>query len=250
MEKKLPKKQLFAIGITDASEKEILEYVISFVKNGKGKGWVTTPNPEILVYAKHHKPFANILNTAEISLPDGVGLFVASRLLGKPLKNRITGIDFMKNLCKKANEQPITVGFLGGKEGVALHASECLKQQFPKLRILLAQAGNPDQKTVDMVVDKVGKKQQLDILFVGYGFPKQEQWIYDNLEKLPVRVAMTVGGAFDIVSGSLPRAPKILRSLGLEWFWRLMLQPKRITRQIKLLEFMWMVFIERLKIKD
>jgi N-acetylglucosaminyldiphosphoundecaprenol N-acetyl-beta-D-mannosaminyltransferase len=248
MEEKLGKIDVLGVGFTNTPENQILEYIVSFLKKGKGKCFITTPNPEILVYANHHKPFQDILNSAEISLADGVGVVVASRLLGKPLKNRITGIDFMKNLCEIVSRQPITVGFLGGKGDVALRAAECLRLEFPKLQILLAEAGNPDEKTADWLIDfsrqslaKDQRPKTIDILFVGYGFPKQEQWIYENLDQLPVRVAMTVGGAFDILSASLPRAPRFLRQIGLEWFWRLLLQPSRITRQVKLLEFVWLV---------
>jgi N-acetylglucosaminyldiphosphoundecaprenol N-acetyl-beta-D-mannosaminyltransferase len=247
MSEKITKKTILEIDFVNESEEKVLEYVVNFINHQKGKLFITTPNPEILVYAKHHKDFFGVLQHADISLPDGIGVFMASVILGKSLRNRITGVDFMKNLCKKASEQPITVGFLGGKGAVAQQAADCLKQQFPKLQILLAEAGNPDAKTAKMITDNFGKKQQLDILFVGYGFPRQEQWIYDNIEKLPVRVAMTVGGAFDIVSGSLPRAPKILRAVGLEWLWRLILEPKRITRQVKLLEFVGMVVSEYFK---
>src|SRR4051812_18879974 len=115
MHKKLTKKTVLGIGISDVSQNEVLEYAVDFLKAKEGQLFITTPNPEILVYAKHHKSFQDILNSADISLPDGIGVVVASRLLGKPLKSRIPGIDFMKNLCEKVNEKPITVGFLGGK---------------------------------------------------------------------------------------------------------------------------------------
>lgn len=251
------KKNILGIDITDASEKEVLEYIVHFLKTGGKKLFITTPNPEILVYAKHHKPFADILNSADISLPDGVGVVVASVFLGKNLKNRVPGVDFMKNLCEKSLEQPITVGFLGGRPGVALKAAECLKREFPGLRILLSEGGNPDGETAEMIKDlrlKIkdlpagkGGFRGIDILFVGFGFPKQEQWIYNHLDELPVRVAMTVGGGFDIFSGSLRRAPSLVREVGLEWLWRLILQPWRIKRQLALVEFIWLVFKERIK---
>lgn len=251
MTEQIAKQKLLGISLSNDSEDNILEYVVNFVEKGKGKCFITTPNPEILVYANSHKPFADILNTAAISLPDGIGVVVASALLGRPLKSRITGVDFMKNLCEKVANRPITVGFLGGKGDVALKTSQCLRKTYPKLKILVAEAGNPDDKTANMIKE-LGLQNKdhrgIDILFVGYGFPKQEEWIYQNLANLPVRVAMTVGGSFDIVSGSLPRAPQVLRSFGMEWFWRLLLQPSRITRQIKLLKFVWLV-IKELRIR-
>lgn len=246
MSQKLVKKKVLGIGITDATEQEVLEYVVNFIENEKGQLFITTPNPEILVYARRHPEFADILNSADISLADGVGVVVAGAILGKLLKKRITGVDFMKNLCEKVSKKPITVGFLGGKPGVALKASECLEKEFWGLDSVLVESGNPDRASVKMIQQKMGKSQQIDILFVGFGFPRQEEWIHDHLGDLPVRVAMTVGGSFDIVSGSLPRAPKLMRMLGLEWLWRLILQPSRWKRQLSLLTFLWLVFKERL----
>lgn len=245
MKTELAKKNIVGIGITDATRKEVLEYIVHFIENDKGQCFITTPNPEILVYAKHHEDFTKILNTATISLADGTGVVMAGAILGQSLKSRITGVDFMKNLCEKVSKKPITVGFLGGKGEVALKTAECLEKEFWGLDVKLAEAGNPDTETVKMIQQKIKKSQPIDILFVGYGFPKQEQWIHDHLHELPVRVAMTVGGSFDIVSGSLPRAPKLMRDIGLEWLWRLFLQPSRWKRQIKLLEFLYLVFKER-----
>lgn len=247
---KLPKKDILGVGITNSTESEVLEYVVNFIEKGKGHLFITTPNPEILVYAKSHSGYTDILNSADISLADGVGVIVAGVILGQSLKNRITGVDFMKNLCEKVSKKPITVGFLGGKGDVALKASECLRDAFWGLDVKLAEAGNPDDFTAKKIQKEFAKDQRpttIDILFVGYGFPKQEEWIAKHLPELPVRVVMTVGGAFDTVSGSLPRAPKAMRKLGLEWLWRLFLQPSRWKRQLSLFTFMYLVVRERFK---
>lgn len=240
---KLVKKNILGIGITDSTESAVLEYVVHFIEKESGQLFITTPNPEILVYANHHQPFADILNRADISLPDGVGVVVAGAILGKMLKSRVTGVDFMKNLCEKVSKKPITVGFLGGKGDVALRASECLEKEFWGLDVQLAEAGNPDEKTAKRIRELRG----IDILFVGFGFPRQEEWIAKYLPELPVRVAMTVGGSFDTVSGSLPRAPMGMRKVGLEWLWRLFLQPSRWKRQLALFTFIYLVLKERFK---
>lgn len=255
MKQHLAKKNILGIAVTDATQQDVLEYVLDFLKNGKGRLFITTPNPEILVYATHHQDFTSIINSSQISLPDGVGLVVAGTILGKSLKSRITGVDFMKILCEKSSTRPITVGFLGGRGNVAVGASECLKKEFPGLKVLFAQAGNPDDWTAKRIkelritsVDPLWGNDELktiDILFVGFGFPKQEEWIAKHLHDLPVRVAMTVGGSFDIVSASLPRAPRLMREMGLEWLWRLFLQPSRWKRQLSLFEFVYLVLKER-----
>lgn len=240
----LPKTEILKIGITNASKEYILEYVFDVLKNTDKKIFIVTPNPEILVYASKEKGFAKILNSAEISLNDGVGNSLAALVLGKPLKERIAGVDFMKILCEKSNAQPITLGFLGSRGKIAEEAAERLKREFSDLQIVLSEAGNPDQKTAKSLIERIDKKNPIDILFVGYGFPRQEQWVYDYLQDLPVRVAMVVGGSFDIFSASLQRAPLFLRAIGLEWLWRLILEPWRWKRQLALVEFVWLVLKE------
>lgn len=130
----LEKKELFGIGITNASEDGILEYVIQSVKKSSEKYFIVTPNPEIIVFAKKDKHFHNILNQARIALCDGIGLYWASRILGKGIKERVTGVDFMEKLCKLAAEKTATIGFLGGRDGVAEVAAERLQKIYTGIR--------------------------------------------------------------------------------------------------------------------
>ena len=112
-QKQLVKTELLGVGITNASEVEILEYLFESLRDSRKKVEIFTPNPEILIYAHTHPNFKKILNTAQISLADGVGISWASKLLAKPLKQRITGVDLMKMICHESAKKPITVGFLG-----------------------------------------------------------------------------------------------------------------------------------------
>ena len=173
-----------------------------------------------------------ILNEASICLCDGVGLYMGAQLLGTPIKERIAGVDFMKNLCEKAAKEGLTTGFLGGRDGVAEMTAECLREKYPGLRVHFT-GGEWDVRRFP--------KQGVDILFVAYGFPKQERWIHENLPILPVKVAMGVGGAFDYISGRVVRAPFFVRAVGFEWLFRLIRQPWRIRRQLQLLIFLWLV---------
>src|SRR5260221_663378 len=122
----LKKIQLLGISITDESEENILEYLFEGLKNKKKKLFIVTPNPEIIVYATSHLAYKDKLNKADISLPDGIGVFIACGLLGKRLKERIPGVDFMEEICKKANGEPVSIGLLGGRRGVAEKAAQCL----------------------------------------------------------------------------------------------------------------------------
>lgn len=234
------KKKILGVGITDATQKEILEYIVKNLENFKKKLFLVTPNPEFLVLANKNPTFKNILNRANLASVDGVGVIIAAKILGEDLKGRFTGVDLVKSLCKEVEEKPITVGFLGGRDGVAERTAECLQKKHPKLKIVFAGEEWPND-------EKDGKNLNVDILFVSFGAPKQEFWISKNLDKLPVKIAIGVGGTFDYISGKIPRAPIFMRSIGLEWLFRLIVQPWRIKRQIALLEFIWLVFKEKIK---
>lgn len=238
----LTQTEILKTQVTTSGEEEILEYILDIVEKQGKKLFVTTPNPEILVYAARHREYQKVLNSAEISLPDGVGIIISGKFLGKLVKNRITGVDFMKKICEMVEKKPITIGFLGGGPNIAKKASECLKKEFSELKISFAEAKDPTLETAKFV-----KKHPVDILFVAYGFPKQEQWISQHLEHLPVTVVMAVGGSLDYLSGAVPRAPKWLRLIGFEWVFRLFVQPWRWRRQLALIEFMWLVLIEKLR---
>lgn len=233
----LRKKYLLGVGITAERTDTILENVLSHIKTKKKKLFFVTPNPEILVYAQKHLAYKDKLNAADIALPDGVGILVASRLLGLGIPERTTGVDFIENLCKASRENPISMGFLGGWSGVAQRTVECLQQKYPWIDVVF---------TGEEWLDKDVKTQKpIDILFVAYGFPKQEEWIYNNLDNIPAKAAIGVGGAFDFISGTVPRAPKVLRAIGLEWLFRLIIQPSRLKRQLALPQFVLLVLKSR-----
>lgn len=231
----LEKKKVLGIGITKARDNEILEYIITSLEKSEGKYYVVTPNPEILVYAKSHANFRTILNNARIALCDGVGIIWAGKVLGQGVKHRVGGTDFIEKVCSEVCKKPITVGFLGGRGSVAEKTAECLQKKYPGLKVVFAASEWPENSS----------KLSIDILFVAFGFPKQEEWIAQNLEKIPVKIALGVGGAFDYISGNIERAPVFIRELGFEWLYRLIRQPWRIKRQLALLEFIFLVLKEK-----
>jgi N-acetylglucosaminyldiphosphoundecaprenol N-acetyl-beta-D-mannosaminyltransferase len=240
----LKKNYVLGVGVTCDREDDILEYILWSLKSRTEKYFIVTPNPEIVVYANSHVKYKKILNEARIALPDGVGVFLASGILGHRLKERITGVDFMEEICKRSVDQPIKVGFLGGGPGVAKRAADCLKKKYPWIKVVF----KGEEWRMRDIMDHRGKGQEeeeMDILFVAFGAPKQEEWIYEHLEKLPVKVAMGVGGAFDYVSGNVRRAPFMIRAVGFEWLFRLVMQSWRWRRQLALPKFVWMVLRER-----
>ncbi len=272
----MEKNFLLDVGITNEKVNDILQYIVTGLQKPQKPYYVVTPNPEFLVYATHHPEFRTILNQARLALPDGVGVLWAGKILGKTFKQRITGADFMELLCKEVVEKPITVGFLGGGPKVAEKTAECLKAKYPSLKVVFTgqewpkstirhsgEGASSDRlqnlKRTDPSLarmtnggssnDKNKLPATIDILFVAYGAPKQEEWMAQHVGKIPVKVFMGVGGSFDYISGNVSRAPKFLRSIGLEWLYRLLMQPWRIKRQLALLEFIYLVLKQRLSLQ-
>ena len=231
----LPSIKILGTSVTTASKSQILEYILKSLENRDKKFYIVTPNPEIITFASASKEYQYILNKAEVSIPDGIGVLMAGKFLKKDVKARITGVDLMLELCSEASKQGLSIGLLGGRDMVAERTAECLIKRYPGLRIVLAAEDFP-----------IGFVPHIDILFVAYGFPKQERWIAKNLPNIKVTVAMGVGGAFDYISGKVPRAPKVVRDMGMEWAFRLIRQPWRARRQMALPIFVGKVLKEKL----
>ncbi len=256
---------ILGVGFTTSPENLILEYIAKSVKKTINKYYIVTPNPELLVIAHNDRNFKKILNSAKLALPDGIGVILAGKILGKAIKRRIHGVDLVDKLCERVIEKPITVGFLGGEPGVAEKTAKCLMSKYPNLKIgFVGEQWSKEgfvrarKYQVSSIRHQVNGKNgenipnakylihnTIDILFVAFGSPKQEIWISENLEKLPVKVAIGVGGAFDFISGKVKRAPVWMRKIGLEWLFRLIIQPWRVKRQLSLLVFVFLVLKER-----
>ncbi len=247
----LDKNIILDVGITNATKKDILEYIFTSIEKKTKPYFVVTPNPEILVFARKHESFQAILNKASLALPDGIGITIAGKILGKPFKERLTGTDFVDALCgeivrlgERHVKKPITIGFLGGRQNIAEKTADCLARKYPGLKVVFAAPEWPASTLKNPSSTFYHLPSSLDILFVAFGFPKQEEWMAENIGKIPVRAVIGVGGAFDYISGRVGRAPLFLRRLGLEWLYRLIRQPWRLKRQLALLEFVILIFRE------
>src|SRR3989344_3155461 len=196
---------------------EAVEMAEKMLVGGK-QNKIFTSNAEILLEASRDDNYRDILQLSDLSLPE-TGPVLLGKMIGMPFKGRVAGVDFMVKLCELAAKRGRKVFFLGGKNSAAERTAAVLKKQFPDLQI----AGWSED--IDLPRPSLCNA---DILFVALGAQKQERWICDNLSRLPsVKIAMAVGGAFDMISGNLPRAPAFLRKAGLEWFWRFALEPKK-----------------------
>lgn len=264
----LPKKMILGIGVTDETKENILEYILKSLQNLTKPYYIVTPNPEIIVAANKNNDLKNVLNNANLALNDGVGVGLAAQIMGISLKERFTGVELVEKVCEKSNDWPITVGFLGAGPNVAEKTAECLKSRYPKLRVGFIGTewhkenvvlGKKYVVTSNLYKAKDKKKKILhtsydildtdviDILFVAFGAPKQEFWMAEHVGRIPVKVMVGVGGAFDQIAGVVPRASKLVRRLGFEWLFRLIIQPWRWKRQLALIEFLGMVLQERFR---
>ncbi|MBU0597299.1 WecB/TagA/CpsF family glycosyltransferase [Patescibacteria group bacterium] len=222
---------------------EALTKVRVFLNSNK-QNVIFTPNPEMLVDSQDDKYFHDVLNSSDLNVCDGTGLYLAS--FGK-LK-RIPGVDLMLEICKIAEQKNKAVYVLGtGDVEVLKKTKEKLNEKFTNLKIVGTHAGpkikmkkinnstilNLDQKENDLIIDDIILNAP-DILFVAFGHNKQEKWIAKYINKMPsIKIAVGVGGAFDYISDYKKRAPKIIQKIGLEWLFRLVKEPKRIKRIFK-----------------
>ena len=217
---------------------EAFERAAAFMKTGEKKV-VFTPNSEIILYASRNAEFMEKLNSADMLIPDGIGVVYASKMLKKPLSERVAGFDLSKRLLAYAAKEGLSVYLLGAKPSVAEKAAENLKKEYGGLKIAGVHDGyfKDDEKVVADINDK-----KPDLLLVCLGFPKQEEWIAKNREKLAVRLMIGAGGSLDVFSGETERAPDFYVNHGLEWFYRLKKEPWRFMRMTALPVFAIKVF--------
>lgn len=197
---------------------------------------VCTVNPEFMMVAQKDAIFRVILQRADLNIPDGVGLLWAARWLSHPLPERVTGSDGVARIAERAAQTGWQLFFLGAAPGVAERAADVLRTRFPGVQIVDTYAGSPALGEEDAIVARINAAHA-DILFVAYGAPEQDKWIARNLPRLKIGMAMGVGGAFDFIAGIVPRAPMWMQRLGLEWLFRLIRQPWRARRMLRLPQF-------------
>ncbi len=208
---------------------EVLTLVLEKLTGNSKHFFVATPNPEMLLEARKNEQFKKILNTTDLNIPDGFGIMLASGIIGKPLKERVTGTDCMQAICHYAPEGT-KIFLLGAAPGVAEKTKEILEKRYPNIKVIGTHSGFPAAENDEQSRHLINQSGA-ELLFVAYGAPKQEMWIARNLPHLThVKVVMGVGGAFDFISGQIKRAPYWMRKIGLEWFYRLTKQPTRIGR--------------------
>lgn len=246
--KKIDTIEILGVKINNLSLQQLFECVSNFL-NSENTHYIVTPNPEMIVDAQKDNDFKKILNAADIALPDGFGLVLASFILYKKPLHRITGADFTLKLAHFCEKNNYSIYLFGSSKDTLQKTIYQLKIQFPNLVIKGFNDGgiinNPKNVNQDIIDDINFKKP--DVLLVALGHNKQEKFIYYQLNKfIHIKLAIGVGGTFDYISHKVKRAPRIFQLFGLEWLYRLIHQPQRMRRIYRaIFVFLYEIFKER-----
>ena len=226
---------VMGVPIAPVSLPEAAAWITAWIQSRAGRS-VFTINPEITMLARRDPEFAGILCCSHLNVADGIGIVLAARLARLPIPHRVTGIDLVEHLAEIGDSLGWSVFLLGGAEGVAPRAGEALGRDHPRLRIAGWSAADSGEASDEETVTTINAARP-DLLLVAFGAPGQERWIARNLDRLDIGVAIGVGGSLDFLAGDITRAPAPLRALGLEWMYRLAIQPWRWRRMLALPAF-------------
>ena len=203
---------------------------------------IVAVNPEKIIRAQSDPEFMKQLTSAGLLIPDGIGVVWAARLLGLGNMERVPGSELMPAICGLAAQKGYPLFLFGGRPEVNQRAVEFLRRRYPSIRIVGNEHGYIGKEDFPDLIESINDSGA-KILFVALDSPKQEQWIADHLSKLRVQVCQGVGGTFDVIAGTVRRAPVIFRKMYLEWLYRLVAQPNRIMRQTALPKFACQVLV-------
>ena len=231
----MQKLNVLGVQIDNVTIDSATDKILEMLKTSRSHA-VFTPNSEI-VYAAYKNPdFCNILNSADMLTPDGIGIVYASKILKKPLSGRAGGYDIACRIIEKMAETGDRLYLFGGKPGIAEKAAENLRQKYSFINIVGTKNGYFTPEEEDGIIEDINRSGA-DILFVCLGSPMQENWIFKNRERLSCRVMMGIGGSLDVFAGVTERAPESWQKLGFEWLYRLIKEPKRFFRMLALPKF-------------
>ncbi len=217
------------INIDEAGEKT-KELV---AKSNKSCKMIVAPNVEFIMTAQKDEEFFNILKKADFATPDSIGVMIGGKLQNKPFKQRIPGQAYFRKVLEVGEKEGWSFYLLGGKGEVPKLATENIKKIYPNLNIVGYHEGFFETDSEESVIKQINELKP-NVLFVAMGAPIQEKWIAKYQSELKVDVAAGQGGTFDYEAGKIKRAPVFFQKLGIEWLWRLILQPSRIFRMVVL----------------
>jgi len=246
---------VLGVRVDRVSQLQVLDKIDRLITSRRASGnqlpcqQIVTVNTEFVMAAQKNSEFRQTINSAALAVADGIGVVWATRFVGFPTPERITGTDTLVALAKRCAEKGYRIYLLGAAPGIAEQAGIYLQSLAPGLQIAGTYAGSPAPAEEDAIIERI-HAVNADILCVAYGAPAQDLWIYRNLSRLPAALAMGVGGAYDFLSGRQRRAPQTMQHLGLEWLYRLYREPWRWKRMLALPHFLIQVLLRGRKKHD
>jgi N-acetylglucosaminyldiphosphoundecaprenol N-acetyl-beta-D-mannosaminyltransferase len=230
---------------------EVVQISIDRALTKTAPTYIVTPNAQHINNLQRDGLFREIYSKAFLAIPDGMSIVWAAKFLGTPLKGKVSGSNLFEKLCEIGSSRPLKIFLLGGRPQAADRAAQVLEDRYPGLNIVDTHCPpygfESDRREIELINQKILAAAP-DILFVGLGSPKQEKWIYANYQKLKVPVSIGVGISFEFVAGMVKRAPLWMQKSGLEWLFRLLVEPKRLWKRYVLGNpaFMWLILKQRL----
>lgn len=243
--------ELLGIYIDNLTMTETIREIENLVENEK-PSIIFTPNVHRIISAQKNNKIKEIYSYADLLIPDGMPLIWASQILKKPFKEKVSGSDLFPLFCEYAAKKGYKIFLLGAKTGVAEKSKEILTRKNPNLKIVGTYSPphgfEKDEKENERIITLI-KRSNPDVLFLGLGFPKEENWLWKHKNVIKTPVAIGVGASFDFVAGHIKRAPKWMQRFGLEWFFRLCREPRRLWKRYVIgnLIFCWLILKESMK---
>ncbi|EPY2289500.1 WecB/TagA/CpsF family glycosyltransferase [Clostridium sporogenes] len=242
--------KMFDCNVAALTMEETIQEIECYIKERKPVQHVVI-NAGKVVLMENNEELKTVIQKCPLINADGQSIVWASKILAKPLPERVTGIDLMENLVCLSNEKGYRIYFFGAKEHIVKKVIEKYKDKYPNLQIAGYRNGYFSEKDNKDIVEDM-KKSKADILFVAFSSPKKEFWLYNNMDKIDIPFCMGVGGSFDVVAGKTKRSPKWMQKIGLEWFYRFMQEPRRMWKRYLVgnFKFIKIVIEEKMKRKN
>lgn len=244
----MPEKiDIHGVRLDNVTMDEALDQVLEML-NGSTAQKIFTPNAEIIMQAQRDDGLKELLNKADLLVADGAGVVLASKILGRRLKEKVSGVDLVKRILINTDRRITSFYIFGGKPGVSEQASINILSEFPRANIVGFRNGYFSEEESPEIIRQINASKA-EILLVGLGVPKQEKWISEHIHELKCKVVMGVGGTIDVLAGTASLAPEFMRKAGLEWLFRLIKEPHRYKRMMDLPRFMILTYKTKMRKK-
>ncbi len=235
--------EILGVGFDSLTKAEAADKAFSLMEERRA-AYVVTPNPEIVMLCNKDAGMMEATRKADLVIPDGIGVIYGAKILSRPLKERVPGIELATELISRLPDKNKSVFLFGAKPGIADMAAQELQKKYPGLKVCGTENGYFTDDAP--IIEKINAAAP-DLLLVCLGAPKQEKWMLANTGKLNAGLMMGLGGSLDVFAGVVQRSPDSWNRLGLEWLYRLIKQPSRIKRMIKLPLFLFAAVGERIR---